>query len=122
MTVDGAVAPAIQTDGIVQPAKAHLANNLDFIRFAAALAVLISHCYPISGEPFDFLQHWTGWLTLGGVAVDVFFIVSGFLIAQSWARDPNAFRFLRNRALRILPALYVLILVSCLVVGPLLTE
>jgi len=122
MTADGAVAPVIRTEGTVQPAKAHLANNLDFMRFAAALAVLISHCYPIFGQQFDLLQHWTGWLTLGGVAVDVFFIMSGFLIAQSWSRDPNAFRFLRNRALRILPALYVLILVSYLIAGPLLTE
>ena len=122
MTADGAVAPDIGIDAIAQPAKAHLANNLDFMRFAAALAVLISHCYPVFGERFDLLQHWTGWLTLGGVAVAVFFIMSGFLIAQSWARDPNAFRFLRNRALRILPALYVLILVSFLVAGPLLTE
>ena len=98
MTADGAVAPASGVDGIVQPARAHLANNLDFMRFAAALSVLISHCYPVYGQRFDMVQHWTGWLTLGGVAVAVFFVMSGFLIAQSWARDPNAFRFLRNRA------------------------
>jgi peptidoglycan/LPS O-acetylase OafA/YrhL len=109
-------------NGPVRASKIHSANNMDFMRLVAALSVLVSHCYPIFGQPFDLLQHWTGWLTLGGVAVDVFFIMSGFLIAQSWTRDPNALRFLRNRALRILPALYVLILVSFLLAGPLLTE
>jgi peptidoglycan/LPS O-acetylase OafA/YrhL len=116
------VGTGADASGTIQAAKTHSANNLDFMRFAAALSVLVSHCYPIFGQPFDLLQQWTGWLTLGGVAVDVFFVMSGFLIAQSWTRDPNALRFLRNRALRILPALYVLILVSYLLAGPLLTE
>jgi len=100
----------------------HQRNNLDLIRFTAAMAVLFSHSYPISGQPNEPLVHLTHSLSLGTLAVYVFFIVSGFLIAQSWARDPNALRFLMRRALRILPGLYAFLLVSTLLIGPFLTE
>ena len=54
-------------------------NNLNLIRMIAALAVLVSHAYPIALGPdaVQPLQRLTG-NTLGGLAVAVFFVISGF--------------------------------------------
>jgi peptidoglycan/LPS O-acetylase OafA/YrhL len=50
-----------------------------------------------------------------------FFGISGFLIAQSWTIDAHVWRYLAKRALRILPALLVVLLVTVFVIGPLFT-
>jgi len=100
----------------------HTDNNLDFIRLLAALAVLISHSYPLYANPAEPLALLTGSITLGTFAVYIFFIVSGFLVAQSWNRDPDPVRFSIRRALRLLPGLYVFLFISTVFVGPLLTE
>ena len=46
-----------------------------------------------------------GQLTLGTLAVDCFFIISGFLILHSWLAQPDARRYLTKRVMRIYPAL-----------------
>ena len=50
------------------------------------MAVLLSHCYPLTGrdEP---VARVTGE-TLGDLGVSVFFAISGFLVARSWASQP----------------------------------
>lgn len=92
-------------------------NNFDVIRLAAAVVVLVSHGFLLSGvrEPM------VGALTLGQVAVLVFFGASGFLIAQSWDHDARLEPFLVKRALRIFPALFVVAFAAAFVVGPLVT-
>lgn len=93
-------------------------NNLSFLRLIAALMVLYSHCFAIKGlpEPVYF-----GLTTAGGLAVYIFFTLSGYLIAESWDREPDIGRFLLKRSLRVFPGLAVCILLSSLVAGPLLT-
>ncbi len=49
-------------------------------------------------------------------------MVSGYLIADSWNRDPDLGRYVLRRALRILPALAVAVLLTVGVLGPLLTR
>ena len=94
-------------------------NNFEFLRISAALLVLVSHHYPLSnlGEP-----GLPGVISLGGVAVMVFFSISGFLVTQSWLSDPNAFRFAWRRILRIWPALITVVLLSTLILGPIVTN
>ena len=61
-------------------------NNLNFIRFVAALMVIVSHCYAVvlSGDAGSYLLKFTGdRLSPGGVSVGVFFLFGGFLIARS---------------------------------------
>jgi peptidoglycan/LPS O-acetylase OafA/YrhL len=82
-------------------------NSFDLVRLLAALLVFISHCWPLSSgsnanEP---MMRLSGHLTLGAIGVDVFFVMSGYLIAQSWLRDPSLMRFATKRARRILPGL-----------------
>jgi peptidoglycan/LPS O-acetylase OafA/YrhL len=56
----------------------------------------------------------------GGIAVEVFFLISGFLITASMARS-SLRHYLWARVLRIFPALAVCIILSTFVLGPLLT-
>jgi peptidoglycan/LPS O-acetylase OafA/YrhL len=97
----------------------HAANNFDFIRIAAAMMVLCAHqcavlCIP---EPKPF-----GLFTLGTLGVLIFFSTSGYLVAQSWERDPNAWRFAARRFLRIWPGLAVVILLTVFFFGPAFTS
>ena len=93
------------------------ANNFDFIRFAAATLVLFNHHYTLTGQgELSFL----GINTLSGLAVSVFFCLSGYLVTQSWFADPHPVRFAQRRILRIWPALTVVVLLSAFVLGPLL--
>lgn len=86
-------------------------NHFNLIRFLAAGAVLVSHAYPITLGPATAqpLSRLLPGMTLGEVAVFVFFAVSGFFIAQSFDRSRSAAKFLRARALRLFPALVVML-------------
>lgn len=95
------------------------ANAFDFLRVAAALAVLFSHSFPIMGLPEPATLSGQ---TLGNMAVAVFFSISGYLVCQSWQSDPHAGRFAARRALRIFPGLQVMVLLTVLVLGPAVTE
>lgn len=78
-------------------------NNFDAVRLFAALLVLCSHQFYLLGRP----QPAIGGSTLGEMAVMTFFTLSGYLVAQSWYRDPHLARFLCRRLLRLWPALAV---------------
>ena len=97
-------------------------NNLNLIRAIAATAVLISHAHPIALGPgaAEPLKALTGY-SLGALSVYVFFVVSGFLITQSFDRTSSWQNFVVARALRIFPGLIVSLILVGLVVGPLVT-
>lgn len=84
-------------------------NHFNLIRFVAALAVLWSHSFALLGstEPFSLLGR-----NLGGMAVDVFFVTSGFLVTSSLLRSADALDFLIARILRIYPALWAMLVLS----------
>ncbi len=97
----------------------HSGNNFDAIRIVAASMVLISHHFALTGqmEPTFFGVH-----SLGGLAVTIFFIISGYLVTTSWQRDPNLWRFAWRRFLRIWPALTAAIVFTAYGLGAWLTE
>jgi peptidoglycan/LPS O-acetylase OafA/YrhL len=96
------------------------ANSLGFLRLALALAVLVAHAWPLGlGEPDPGRGATRGQTDLGALAVDGFFVLSGFLVAAS-ARRLGPVRFAWHRFLRIFPGLWVclmLIAVSATVAG-----
>jgi peptidoglycan/LPS O-acetylase OafA/YrhL len=98
-------------------------NSFNLLRLIAASAVLFSHCFHLSGngasEP---ILRFTNYSTLGELAVDVFFVMSGYLVTASFLRDPIPLNFIVKRLLRIFPALGVVIVLSVLVLGPMLTS
>jgi peptidoglycan/LPS O-acetylase OafA/YrhL len=93
------------------------ANNFDLLRLVGALAVLFAHSFALTRtvqpQPLNF-----DW---GSFGVTVFFSISGFLIARSWAFEPKLVPFFLKRALRLWPALVASLLVCALVLGPLVT-
>jgi peptidoglycan/LPS O-acetylase OafA/YrhL len=80
-------------------------NNFDGVRLIAALAVLFSHQFALTGRAEPAL----GGIPLGSYAVFVFFAMSGYLVTASWIGDPNLARFMARRLLRIWPALAIVV-------------
>lgn len=93
-------------------------NNLNVVRFFAAMLVLYGHSFVFLGLPEPL---FLGWIPLGPLGVYIFFSISGYLVTESWDRDPSAFRFLMRRILRIIPGLAVVILLSVFILGPIVT-
>ena len=93
-------------------------NNFDLLRLLAAWAVLVSHSFALVDEE-EPLHQFGG--SLGGVGVMVFFGVSGMLIRRSWEYDPRPRDFWAKRALRLLPALATVGVLTAFVLGPIVT-
>ena len=100
-------------------------NNFDFIRLMAASLVIFSHCFPLTlpsenaEEPLMIVSG--GQITLGNLSVMIFFVVSGFLITQSFVYSQDLRKFLLARVLRIFPALIFLILATVFILGPIVS-
>ncbi len=111
--------------GSFRALSAQQPNNFDFLRLLLALLVLFSHCYPLGTgtEEFEPIRWLTrGQMTGGALAVDLFFVMSGFLITASAERAKGSHAlagFFRKRFQRIYPAFLVAALVDVLVVLPL---
>src|SRR5262249_40258257 len=98
-------------------------DNFNLLRILAALAVLVSHAYPIAlgpGTP-EPLARVLG-INLGEVAVLMFFAISGYFIFQSFYNKRSIFEFVFARILRIYPALLAALVLSVFVLGPLFTN
>lgn len=93
-------------------------NNFNLIRMSAALAVLVTHSFALAigtqdAEPF---RQSLG-MTMGAIAVDVFFVTSGFLVTASLLTRQNTIEFIWARALRIAPALLVMLVLTVFGLG-----
>jgi peptidoglycan/LPS O-acetylase OafA/YrhL len=92
-------------------------NSIRIIRHILAIAVIVSHAYPLGGfeqEPLKQLSQ--GRYGMGSLAVDAFFVLSGYLITASFLRTKSLPVFLWHRALRIFPAYWVCIAVTAIAV------
>lgn len=85
-------------------------NSFDFMRFAAAVAVLVSHHSALSGAIAPVMPIFRD--NLGGVAVCVFFAMSGFLIYQSLERSASWTDFFAARLARLIPNLAVALIMT----------
>ncbi|GIF05173.1 acyltransferase family protein [Actinoplanes siamensis] len=93
-------------------------NSFGFLRLLFAFAVLVSHSLPLGYGEEDLgggLTH--GQTVLGEIGLLGFFTISGFLITRSAGRLPLP-RYLWHRALRILPGLWVCLIVTGFVFAP----
>ena len=95
-------------------------NNFDFLRFLLAVLVIFSHSFSLLDghdlrEP---LYAVSRQFPFGTLAVNGFFIISGFLITMSYLRSKGTLDYLRKRALRIYPGFIVAMLITALVVAP----
>lgn len=92
-------------------------NAFDALRLFAALLVIFGHAFRLTGETGPSFAG-AGVATTG---VKIFFVISGYLVAQSLLRDADPRRFLQRRLLRIVPGLAAVVLLTVFVLGPALT-
>lgn len=96
-------------------------NNLDVIRFLAAFMVIFSHSFPLTmgADYSDPLSTWTDTsLSVGGIAVAVFLIMGGYLIAGSMERKKTGKAYFKARCTRIFPELIFVVVCCALIIGP----
>lgn len=98
-------------------------NNFNLMRMLAAWAVLFSHSHfllanRVEAEP---LYERLG-LTLGTIAVHAFFVISGFLITSSLLQRQNLRSYAAARFLRVVPALFIMLLITVFGLGAFVTE
>jgi peptidoglycan/LPS O-acetylase OafA/YrhL len=89
-------------------------NCFDIIRHIAALLVLISHHFVLSGKAEPIIP---GYNSLGGIAVISFFAISGFLITRSFIDSSCLKSYAIKRIARIFPALIMCAFVMVYVMG-----
>jgi len=96
-------------------------NNIGTLRLLGALAVLFGHSFvlaggagtrdPLSGVTRNLVPYDLG---LPGVGVAMFFVISGYLVTQSFRRRGNVLAYAEARLLRIYPALICAVAVAML--------
>lgn len=97
-------------------ARADAFPGLDLVRFGAALLVAVYHlgfwCW--KDMPSFQMPRLIPFVASGWVGVEIFFVLSGFVIAFS-ARGKTAPQFIRSRAMRLYPAVWVCATITILV-------
>lgn len=88
------------------------------MRLLLASTVAVVH----AGAIADGHQPRLGDTEVGALAVDAFFVLSGFLVTRSYLRLSGVGRYLWHRALRILPAFWVCLAVTTVALAPLLAH
>ena len=85
-------------------------NNFNLLRLIAAFQVMFVHANGYLANKSDLSWYVTKILNFSGVTV--FFLISGFLISMSYARNQDLRTYIKNRILRIYPGLYINILIG----------
>ncbi|MBL9145525.1 MAG: acyltransferase [Verrucomicrobiaceae bacterium] len=97
------------------------ANCMGVLRLVLAMLVVLSHAYPFGSFGPDamlgFSRQQVDW---GSFAVHGFFVLSGFLVAQSWDRSRSTKQFVVNRVLRIMPGYWLCLLITVVALAPVL--
>jgi peptidoglycan/LPS O-acetylase OafA/YrhL/glycosyltransferase involved in cell wall biosynthesis len=91
-------------------------NNFTVLRLGLALLVVVGHFKLLNGV------HSPDWpYSYAATAVECFFVVSGYLITNSFDQDPDLKRFFIKRIFRIYPLYIAVVLVQTIVLASLLS-
>lgn len=98
-------------------------NNLDLIRLLASISVIIYHSFAFNPQwgIIDPIKNTFGYVTTGGLAVKIFFFISGILVTNSLITRNSAYHFIVSRLFRIFPGLLFVLFVSSFFIGPILS-
>ncbi|QMW22685.1 acyltransferase family protein [Sandaracinobacteroides saxicola] len=94
--------------------------GFDFVRLFLASGVVLWHCFPLTTGTPQLIEATPLWFFLSAM-VPLFFVVSGYLVTAS-ANRLEVGPYLMNRAARIVPALSIVVVVSALLLGPLVSS
>jgi peptidoglycan/LPS O-acetylase OafA/YrhL len=107
MASDSIELPSVASVDRQRPLLGHI-RELDGLRAIAVLLVFLNHFAPVVSVPRFRIIHEIGW-----IGVDIFFVLSGFLITgillESRGREGYYRTFYIRRSLRIFPLYYVLL-------------
>lgn len=97
-------------------------NNFTAIRIFLAWSVLYGHSFAIqqAGIRDPLTQLFQGSIWIGELAVNGFFIISGYLVAASFVKRGFT-DYCLSRALRIYPALALCVFMTVFILGPIFT-
>lgn len=110
------------TKPMIARAESEKFPAIDVLRALAALAVVACHCTGLGRWPPESLGWIAQWTQYGWLGVDLFFVISGFVITNSALKLSNlpwrdyARIFWVRRAARILPLYYFTLLAFLLLV------
>ena len=90
-------------------------NNFNLLRIIAALLVVAAHAFSTGGPSADPMQHFFD-IGSGDLGVDIFFILSGFLVTKSFA-GKSLPQFVWARCMRIFPGLWTSTVLTVLAAG-----
>lgn len=93
-------------------------NNFDLLRLALATTVFLVHSADLSGHP-ALRRAFSGLSSY--VAVQMFFVISGYLVLRSYERSSDGKDYALKRVRRVYPA-YVAALLLSAILGAFLTE
>jgi peptidoglycan/LPS O-acetylase OafA/YrhL len=95
-------------------------NNFNFLRLLLAVLVLLSHSPELmdGNTRREILTNIFHTISFSELAVDGFFLLSGYLILQSWQRTPELISFLKKRILRIYPGFICATIICAFFVAP----
>lgn len=108
----------IKTDSLSE-AFNYQHNSLTFLRFILVMLVIFSHSFILGGFGQDPLKIFSReQASFGSIALNCFFIISGFLTPYSYLSASSVWRYLWHRILRIFPAFWFCLLVAAFIIGP----
>jgi peptidoglycan/LPS O-acetylase OafA/YrhL len=110
-----------ETGTTVQNDAVPRTNKFGSIRLLLAFLVIVSHSSELvdGNRSREMLTRIFGTISLGEFAVNGFFLVSGYLITNSFTQSSTNLHYLSKRVLRIAPAFVVAYLVTLTLIGPL---
>jgi peptidoglycan/LPS O-acetylase OafA/YrhL len=112
----------MEIDGARLKVREARIESLDALRAIAALLVLVFHYELLSqdvrpGDPPKAMD--AIWAQYGLMGVELFFVISGFVILMTLERAPTIFNFAVNRAARLYPAYWASVIVTAAYLLPL---
>jgi peptidoglycan/LPS O-acetylase OafA/YrhL len=94
-------------------------NSYNAIRFFLAASVIYSHSFALT-KAAGYVDYADRYLypvnlSLGGLAVDCFFFLSGLFVTQSFYRDPSPINFAIRRFCRVWPGLFACVALTAII-------
>lgn len=97
-------------------------GNIDFVKYIAAIMVIVGHSFVLASKNLSAIASFLkNHIAFGPIGVAIFFFLSGFLVTRSMIQKKTAREYFRVRVYKIIPPLFVVILVTAFVLGPCVT-